>query len=198
VKGKNMLENPIEIIYLIEFFAMTVVRSIHTSPYRTLAIAKDRKSSLDVALLGLTGIGMILPLLYIFSSLLDFADYPLPGWLGWVGAVIFAVGIWMLWRSHADLGRNWTPTLGLREDHKLVTGGIFKSIRHPMYSAHLLWAVANILMLPNWLAGFTFLIISIIQYATRINDEEQMMIEQFGDEYLDYMKHTGRFFPRNS
>jgi protein-S-isoprenylcysteine O-methyltransferase Ste14 len=163
-----------------------------------LAIAKDRKSSLDVALLGLTGIGMILPLLYIFSSLLDFADYPLPGWLGWVGAVIFAVGIWMLWRSHADLGRNWTPTLGLREDHKLVTGGIFKSIRHPMYSAHLLWAVANILMLPNWLAGFTFLIISIIQYATRINDEEQMMIEQFGDEYLDYMKHTGRFFPRNS
>jgi protein-S-isoprenylcysteine O-methyltransferase Ste14 len=116
--------------------------------------------------------------------------------LGWVGAVFFAAGIWMLWRSHADLGRNWTPTLGLRDGHQLVTDGIFKHIRHPMYSAHLLWAIATAMMLPNWLAGFAFLIVSIAQYATRLNAEEQMMIEQFGDEYRDYMKRTGRFFPR--
>jgi protein-S-isoprenylcysteine O-methyltransferase Ste14 len=191
-----MLGSPIVIIYLIEYIAITVVRSIHTSPYRRLTVAKDKKSSLDLALLGLAGISMILPLVYLFSSWLDFADYPLPEWLGWVGAVFFAAGIWMLWRSHADLGRNWTPTLGLRDGHQLVTDGIFKHIRHPMYSAHLLWAIATAMMLPNWLAGFAFLIVSIAQYATRLNAEEQMMIEQFGDEYRDYMKRTGRFFPR--
>lgn len=193
-----MLDTPIEIIYLIEYIAITVVRSIHTSPYRRLTVAQDRKSTLDVAMLGLAGIAMILPLVYLFSSWLSFADYALPEWLGWIGAVLFAGGIWMLWRSHADLGRNWTPTLGLREDHQLVTDGIFKRIRHPMYSAHLLWAVANVLMLPNWLAGFAFLVASIGQSATRVNAEEQMMIEQFGDEYIAYMKKTGRFLPRIS
>jgi len=191
-----MLDTSIEIIYLVEFIAISVVRSIHTSPYRRLTVAKDKKSTLDVALLGLAGIAMLLPLVYLFSSWLSFADYALPEWLGWAGAVFFAGGIWMLWRSHADLGRNWTPTLGLREDHQLVTDGIFKRIRHPMYSAHLLWAVANVLMLPNWLAGFAFLVFSIAQSATRVDAEEQMMVEQFGNEYLDYMKRTGRFFPR--
>jgi protein-S-isoprenylcysteine O-methyltransferase Ste14 len=191
-----MLDTPIEIIYLIEYIAITVVRSIHTSPYRRLSIAKDKKSTLDLILLGLAGISMILPLVYLFSPWLNFADYALPIWLGWVGVPIFAVGIWMLWRSHADLGRNWTPTLGLRDDHQLVTNGIFKRIRHPMYSAHLLWAIATAMMLPNWLAGFAFLAVSIVQYVTRIGDEEQMMIEQFGDEYLDYIEKTGRFLPR--
>jgi protein-S-isoprenylcysteine O-methyltransferase Ste14 len=193
-----MFRSLVETIYFAEFIIITIVRSIHTRPYRHLKVAKDKKSTLDLVLLGVAGISMLLPLVYLFSSWLDFADYNLPKWLGWVGALFFAVGIWMLWRSHADLGRNWTPTLGLREDHKLVTEGIFKHTRHPMYTAHLMWAIANVMMLPNWLAGYTFLVVSLIQYITRVNDEEQMMIEQFGDEYIDYMQKTGRFFPRFS
>jgi protein-S-isoprenylcysteine O-methyltransferase Ste14 len=193
-----MFRSLIETIYFVEFIIITVVRSIHTRPYRRLKVAIDNKSALDLVLLGVAGISMILPLIYLFSSWLDFADYALPEWLGWVGAVFFAVGIWMLWRSHADLGRNWTPTLGLRDDHKLVTEGIFKRIRHPMYTAHLLWAIAAAMMLPNWLAGYAFLVASLAQYVTRVNDEEQMMIEQFGDEYISYMQKTGRFFPRFS
>lgn len=102
----------------------------------------------------------------------------------------------MLWRSHADLGRNWTPTLSLRDEHTLVTDGVYKHIRHPMYAAHYLWAIANVLMLPNWLAGYAFLVASVLQVVTRIKAEEEMMIEQFGEQYESYMNKTGRLIPR--
>jgi len=86
--------------------------------------------------------------------------------------------------------------LSIRDDHQLVTSGVFKHIRHPMYAAHLLWAVAQVLMLHNWIAGFSFLVVSIPQYLLRVNAEEQMMLEQFGEQYKNYMQRTGRIIPR--
>ncbi len=191
-----MFNSVFKIVYFAGFILITVVRSVHTGRYRTLKTVLDRKTLLDVVLLALAGVAMLVPLVYVFSSALDFADYPLPGWLGWVGAVLFGVAIWLLWRSHADLGRNWTPTLGLRDEHRLVTGGIYRFIRHPMYAAHLLWAVAQALMLHNWIAGFSFLIVAVPQYLLRVNEEEEMMAEQFGEAYREYMERTGRLFPR--
>jgi len=191
-----MFNSLFKIVYFIEYVLISIVRSTQTTRYRKLGTAIDRKSLLDMLLLALAGIGMLVPLVYVFSSLLDFANYQLPRWVGWLGAILFAVAIWLLWRSHVDLGRNWTPTLSIRDDHQLVTSGVFKHIRHPMYAAHLLWAVAQVLMLHNWIAGFSFLVVSIPQYLLRVNAEEQMMLEQFGEQYKNYMQRTGRIIPR--
>jgi protein-S-isoprenylcysteine O-methyltransferase Ste14 len=184
-----------KIVYFVEFLLISVARNTHTAKYRTLKTVLDRKTLLDVALLGLAGIGMLIPLVYVFSSVLDFADYALPNWVGWIGVVLFGLAIWLLWRSHVDLGRNWTPTLGIRDEHRLVTEGVYKYIRHPMYAAHFLWAIAQVLMLHNWIAGFSFLVVTAPQYLLRVNDEEQMMLEQFGEEYRAYMERTGRMIP---
>ena len=113
-----------------------------------------------------------------------------------VGALVFAAGVWLLWRSHAELGRNFSPTLQVVEDHALVTDGVFRRIRHPMYSAHLLWAIAQVMLLQNWIVGPAFLVLQIPLYLRRIPAEERMMLEQFGDEYREYMERTGRLFPR--
>lgn len=191
-----MFRSIFEVIYLIEFVLISVVRTIHTRPYRREKVTIDRKTTTDLVLLGIVGISMLTPLVYIFSPWFDFADYTLPGWTGWLGTVLFAAAIWLLWRSHADLGRSWTPTLGLRDDHHLVTEGVFKYIRHPMYAAHILWGVATPLMLHNWIAGFTFLVLSSVQYLTRVGAEECMMLEKFGDQYREYMQTTGRLIPR--
>jgi protein-S-isoprenylcysteine O-methyltransferase Ste14 len=191
-----MFNSVFKILYFIGFILISVVRTTHTAKYRTLRIAIDRKSSLDIVLLALAGIGMLVPLIYVFSSLLDFANYSLPHWAGWLGAILFAVAIWLLWRSHVDLGRNWTPTLGIRADHQLVTDGVFKYVRHPMYAAHLLWAIAQVLMLHNWIAGYSFLVVSVPHYLLRVKAEEQMMLEQFGEQYESYMQRTGRIIPR--
>jgi protein-S-isoprenylcysteine O-methyltransferase Ste14 len=191
-----MFNNVFKIVYFVEFLLISVVRSTHTSKYRTLKTILDRKTLLDVVLLGLAGICMLIPLVYVFSSVLDFADYALPNWVGWIGVVLFGLATWLLWRSHADLGRNWTPTLGIRDEHRLVTEGVYKYIRHPMYAAHWLWAIAQVLMLHNWIAGYSFLVIVVPHYLLRVNLEEQMMLGQFGEEYRAYMERTGRMIPR--
>lgn len=191
-----MLDSPLEIVYLLEFLLISVVRTVHTSKYRKLEVKLDKKTPLDLAFLAVIGVAMLMPLLYIFSSALDFANYGLPDWVGWIGAGLFVLAIWLLWRSHADLGRNWTPTLGIRDEHTLVTQGIYGYIRHPMYAAHLVWGVAQVLMLPNWVAGYSLLVFALPQYLSRMGDEEQMMLEQFGQEYQDYVQRTGRIIPR--
>ncbi len=194
----NMFNDIFKIVFFVEFVAIVVTRAAHTAEYRALKTTLDKKKSLDIVLLGLSGIGMLMPLVYVFSCVLDFADYTLPDWIGWIGAVVFAMAVWLHWRSHADLGRNWTPTLGIRNEHVIVTQGVYKYIRHPMYAAHWLWAIAQVLMLHNWIAGYSFIVVAVPQYLIRVNDEEQMMVGQFGEEYRAYMERTGRMIPRLS
>ena len=153
------------------------------------------KPAIGLVFLALNGIGMLIPLVYVFSSILDFADYALPGWLAWAGIVLFAFAIGLLWKSHHDLGHNWTVFVGLHHKHELITGGVYKYIRHPMYLAHIVWALAQIMILQNWIAGYSFLIVQIPFYFFRIKNEERMMIEQFGTTYKAYMQKTGRLIP---
>lgn len=191
-----MFNSLFKIVYFVELLLITVVRSAGTTKFRRLAIPDDHSTAQDKFLLAFNGVGMIIPILYVFSGWLDFADYSLPAWMSWAGAVLFAGAAVLLWATHRAMGQYWTPTLGLRADHQLITDGVFRYIRHPMYAAHLLWALAQPLILTNWIAGFSFLIPQIAQYWLRVEPEEQMMLEHFGREYRDYMKKTGRFFPR--
>jgi protein-S-isoprenylcysteine O-methyltransferase Ste14 len=193
-----MFNSIFKIVYFAQFLLITVVRKSHTAKVRTLKTVLERKTLPDMVLLGLAGIGMLIPLVYVFSSFLDFADYALPNWVGYMGIVLFGLAIWLLWCSHAKLGRNWTPVPGIRDDHSLVTEGVYKYIRHPMYAAHWLWAIAQVLMLHNWIAGYSFLIAVVPHYLIRVNNEEQMMLSQFGEEYRAYMERTRRMIPRLS
>ena len=191
-----MFNSIFKIIYFIELMVATTIRKIYTSGKKESNLIIQKKSTIELIFLVLNGVGMIVPIIYVFSSVLDFANYSLPNWLGWAGIVIFALAIWLLWRSHHDLGRHWTVTVALRDDHELITSGVYRYIRHPMYSAHLIWALAQIMILHNWIAGYSFLIVQIPFYLIRIKNEEAMMIEQFGDAYKTYMEETDRLIPK--
>ncbi len=188
--------NTFEIIFLVGFVVGSVVRKIYTTGRRGVKAEKKCSSVLDIILVGTAGVGMSVPLLYLFTPWLDFANYNLLGWSGWAGTVVFAGAIFMLWRSHANLGRNWSATLRIAGQQSLITNGVYRNVRHPMYTAHLLWAIAQGLLLANWLAGWAFLVLSIPLYLIRIPKEEQMMIEHFGEEYRAYKSRTGRLIPR--
>jgi protein-S-isoprenylcysteine O-methyltransferase Ste14 len=115
-----------------------------------------------------------------------------------VGAVVFAFSGLITWKTQKDLGRNWTPSLAFRDGHYLVTDGIFEYLRHPMYAAHLLTGIAQMLMLHNWIAGYAYLVTVIPRVLVRVREEERIMLEMFGDEYRDYMAKTGGIFPKLS
>lgn len=161
-----------------------------------MRIAEDQRTGLDGCLTALPALGMfLLPIIYVVTRWLDFADYSLPTWAGWIGVVLFGLAVWLLWRPHADLSRSWSPRVELAERHSLVTDGVFRYIRHPTYAAHLLWAIAQVFLLWNWIAGFSMLVTFLPGYSYRVRIEEQMMLEHFGEEYRSYMNHTVRVIP---
>ena len=96
----------------------------------------------------------------------------------------------------ADLDRNFSPQLEISESQSLVTDGVFTHIRHPMYAAHILYSIAQALLLQNWIVGPSAFVSIIGTYVLRTPREEKMMIEHFGKEYQAYMKHTGKIIPR--
>jgi len=173
-----MIDNGFEYVYLTGLVAGSVIRARYKMQCRRNEVAVDRKTGLDWILLFLASLGlMVAPLLYLLTAWLDFADYHLPivaGQVaGWVGGAVFAGALWLLWRSHADLGLNWSVHLQITEEHTLVTRGVFRSIRHPMYAAHGLWAIAQALLLQNWIAGPAMLVSFIPLYLLRVSREEQ-------------------------
>ncbi len=126
-----MFNSIFKIVYFIELVIATIIRKFYERKFIKLDVEIQKESTIDLIFLLLNGIGMIVPVIYVFSSWLDFANYTLPDWVGWVGVVFFAFAILLLWRSHHDLGRNWTPTVAMRYEPELITNGVFKYIRHP-------------------------------------------------------------------
>ena len=183
------------------YFAAIVIEMIIRAPLNKKRKAEKmnvrRVTSQETIILFLLLIAMlILPLVYVFSNWLAFANYTLPAWTGWLGVIILAGALFVFWRAHADLGLNWSPTLEIREKHELITKGIYGIIRHPMYASQWLWVIAHPLLLQNWIAGWLNFLIFVVFYALRVKEEEQLMIEQFGDDYRAYMKKVGAVFPK--
>jgi protein-S-isoprenylcysteine O-methyltransferase Ste14 len=190
-----------EYLYLAGMIAAEVIRFPHRMrnkrQRRAHQLAESRVSPLEITVDLLSWTAMeVLPWFFIFGSRLDSANYALPSWAGWLGVLVFAAGLWLIWRAHHDLGFNWSPTLEIQPEHHLVTKGIYGRLRHPIYAGMWLWSIAQILLLWNWIAGPAGLLTFALVYATRVPKEERMMLDQFGDEYRAYQRRTGAIVPK--
>ena len=183
-------------VFLAGLICVAIIRAPHGRRSGNVKVVESRKGRLEIALLALVWVAMvILPLISIASPLLSFADYPLTALRFCLGIVCLAPGLWLFYRSHADLGTNWSVSLELREEHKLVTHGVYRHIRHPMYTAIFLQAIAQAFLLPNWVAGPSCLLAFLLMLALRLGPEERMMLEAFGDDYAAYIGRTKRLIP---
>ena len=111
-----------------------------------------------------------------------------------VGALIFIIGLVITVNAQMTLKRNYSGMLRIREGHQLITHGIYKYVRHPVYTGTLLRTFA-IPIYTTSLLGFLFALVGIPLFIYRIGVEEQMLIEEFSDEYLEYTKATRKLFP---
>jgi protein-S-isoprenylcysteine O-methyltransferase Ste14 len=182
-------------VILLASVVMVAVRAPHGQRSRAVPIVKDRRDRLEVVLLTMAWIAFFLPLLWIITPLFSFADYPLHPVPFVSGTLLLALGLWLFHRSHADLGRNWSITLQMRENHQLITHGIYRWIRHPMYLALLIFAVGQALVIPNWFVGPFDALVMLVLVALRMGREEQMMREGFGQDYVTYSAETKRLIP---
>lgn len=190
-----------EIIWKIIFIIMggvcgTLIRMPHTKKYKKTEKIKSRKPKREKLLLFLASIGLMIgPMIYVFTPWLNSFSMGLPDWARWSGVVIFGLDLFLFWWVHKTLGKNWSPVLEIRKDHNLITEGPYKYIRHPMYTCMWLWVAGFWLIPSNWVVGIVAFVTWSILYFIRLPDEEKMMIEEFGQEYRDYMKMTTKIIP---
>ena len=182
-------------VVLAASIAMVVIRAPHGQRSRGVPVAKSRKGPVEVVLLTLAMVSFFVPLIWIATPLLAFADFPLRPAPLVAGTLCLVLGLWLFHRSHADLGTNWSVTLQVRETHRLVTEGVYGRIRHPMYTALLLYSVGQALALPNYVAGPSYGVAMVLLVAFRLGPEERMMIEEFGERYAAYRARTKRLVP---
>ena len=152
-----------------------------------------------VMVLRLLSLLVLLPLLgYLINpAWVAWARLDLPDWTRWLGAAGGALAVplaaWVL----SSIGTNISPSHATREEHRLITHGPYRWVRHPLYSAGLLLCVSLTLLTALWTLGVGMLIpLAVLLWRTP--REEARLFEAFGDEYRAYMRRTGRFFPRLS
>lgn len=182
-------------VFVASTLTMFVVRAPHGNLSRALKVARSYRGVREAVLLAFAWIGFLAPLVWLASPALSFAEYPLRPGPFIAGVVGLVVGLWLFHRSHADLGANWSVTLEIRQYHQLVTRGIYRRIRHPMYASLLLYGLGQALVVPNWIAGPVYVVSMAILFAFRVGPEEAMMLDTFGAQYADYMARTNRLVP---
>jgi protein-S-isoprenylcysteine O-methyltransferase Ste14 len=195
------MEQLFQLVYFAGLIIEMILRIPHERRRRLLPKTDQRITATERGLLaGLFLAMFFLPLTYSLTRWLDFANYRLSPSkqvrAGGVGALLLTAAVWLFWRSHRDLGTNWSPSLEIGAQQTLTTQGVYRTIRHPMYASQLLWSLAQPLLLHNWIAGLAGLLAFLPLYLVRIPAEELMMLDHFGDAYRTYCSRTGRIVPR--
>ncbi len=183
-------------IFMVIWIGSGIVRSPHMKKYKKTEKINSKKTSREKFLCFLAAIGMmIVPMVYVFTPWLNSFNMGLPDWARWIGAIVFGLSMVLFWWVHKTLGKNWSPVLEIRKDHKLITEGPYNYVRHPMYTQIWIWMLCQGLVLSNWAVGIVGIVTWSILYIVRLPEEERMMIEQFDQEYKDYMNTTKKIIP---
>jgi protein-S-isoprenylcysteine O-methyltransferase Ste14 len=115
--------------------------------------------------------------------------------ISYIGLFIIVVGMAIRFIAIFTLGKYFTVDVTIRDGHKIKTDGFYKIVRHPSYSGSLLSFVGFGISLNNWLSLTTVLSLVLFSFLYRIKIEEKTLIDQFGNEYLNYKKSTYRLIP---
>ena len=128
----------------------------------------------------------------IFISYLNYFSINLSNIIKIISSIILFFDVIFFYFTHKQLSNNWSPYLEIKENQKLITDGVYKYIRHPMYFQCWIMVIFQGLILSNIFVEIFGIICWGILYFKRINNEVKMMIDEFCNEYKEYMRKTGR------
>jgi len=193
-----MSDNTARLILLVGFAIVAPIGVYHRLRARTdERLDRTQEGWLILVSLRLfASVAMVGMLAYLVEpAWMAWGSFHLPAWARWcsvgIGVVTSGLFIW----TFRSLGHNLTDTVVTRRDASLVTRGPYRWVRHPFYLAFGMAVIANTLVTVNWFLGMTSAV-SFLVIVARTSIEEQKLVERFGDDYLEYMKRTGRFLPR--
>jgi protein-S-isoprenylcysteine O-methyltransferase Ste14 len=136
------------------------------------------------------------PLVYLINpNWMQWTKIGLPESIRWLGVGLGILCVFGIYWLFSSIGSGISPTSATRKEHKLVTSGPYRWVRHPLYTVGASLFIAFGMMADNWFIA-ALGVLAFIGMAIRTPKEEANLIEKFGDEYREYMKRTGRFFPK--
>lgn len=113
--------------------------------------------------------------------------------LVWLGAAFTAIGVAVAIWARLYIGRNWSPRPAVKEEHELVTGGPYASVRHPIYSGIILAALGT--ALTGTIFGAILFLFAVALFLSRVGKEERIMLELFPGAYPAYQSQTKKLIP---
>jgi protein-S-isoprenylcysteine O-methyltransferase Ste14 len=120
---------------------------------------------------------------------------PLPGEVFFPGLAFMIAGIVLRQWAIAILGRFFSTAVCIQAGQSIVREGPYRFVRHPAYAGSFLIIIGVGLCVRSWGALLVLVLIFGIVMGHRIAVEEKALIENFGEEYAEYMKHTKRLIP---
>lgn len=188
--GFAFISRPVGVAYLILWSLWLLITALGRPP--------GRPSSLDRQMRILVPLSVVIAPVMVAGPPWEYAhfDGPLPrdGLLAWLGAILFAGSLVLEGAALWELHGLYTAWLGIQPEHRLVTSGPYRLVRHPGYLSNILSMVGIGLALSSLIA-LTLAAMLVPFLLSRMKTEEQMLIGQFGEEYRAYLRRTRRLVP---
>jgi protein-S-isoprenylcysteine O-methyltransferase Ste14 len=185
-----------EIVWVLGIVAWCIIRYPFERRAKRVAVVSNRRTGSEAVGLAAAVVGLaIVPGFYVVTGIPKVADYTLHLSAAVIGTILFCAAMWVFRRAHKQLGRNWSITLEIRQQHELICAGPYALVRHPMYTSFLLMGLSQAFLLSNWVAGMAGLIGFAVLFFLRVDKEERMMLDVFGPKYRAYMASTKRLIP---
>jgi protein-S-isoprenylcysteine O-methyltransferase Ste14 len=198
----------LELFFKIAFFVVLFSFLFVITTYTQKARARKETSGKRVQLHNEHEVPLLLNIRKIFGILfylgilvwtfapkyMEWSSLAFPIWARWsglgLGLLSIALNAWSHRTLSQKLGEDFDPVLRLLRVPALVKDGPYAKIRHPIYLAFLLMQISVLFLTSNWFIGFCGIAIIVSVIAIRVPEEEKLLIEQFSDEYREYMKIT--------
>jgi protein-S-isoprenylcysteine O-methyltransferase Ste14 len=160
-------------------------------------ISRKADGSAMMTIIKLGGLVLWLsPLVYLINpGWMAWSKIGLPEWVRWLGVGSGILCVALIYWLFSSIRSGITATSATRAEHKLVTSGPYRWVRHPLYTVGSSMFISFGIMADNWFIAVLG-ILAFISMAVRTPKEEANLIEKFGNEYREYMKQTGRFLPK--
>lgn len=116
-------------------------------------------------------------------------------WLDGISLSLLVGGLIIRWTAILTLGRFFSTSVAIHQDHRLIHTGLFRWVRHPSYSGLVLLFLGMALSFNNWLSFAVIVIPFLAALLYRIRVEESALVEVLGQDYVEYCRSTKRLLP---
>ena len=112
----------------------------------------------------------------------------------WPGVILIVAGLGFTVWARQRLGRNWSGTVQVKQDHQLISDGPYRFVRHPIYTGILVAFLGTAAIIGHW-GAILAVLIAFGSFWRKLTLEERFMRETFGSAYEEYRGRTAALIP---